>query len=461
VRIAICGHASLLVETFDQTILIDPVLTAGLLDDTVVFYPQRQFFLERLPRLTLLVITHGHFDHFHPESLASISRDLMVVAPGDPELIERLHAVGFHRISQLEPWQAMAVGKTSLTATSSSHEEPEFGLIIRDASAAFWHMADGEVEPEDGHRALDAANGRIDVVACKYQPVVNASMSYLRGSGSGFAARDVCDWLEAACLTQPRFIFPYASGLCFSGEHIWFNRYAFPLTQDEAVALLKRRLGSGVPAGAVFPGDVIEADRQAVRYRPQSAGFVAHQPTTAPQHWEPVDCATLVGLPGPADRKNLDRLLRAFLARSLAPWLRAALQNPSGMWPDFVGWGVVWQLAVHLGESERLIFAIDFRDAAQIRLTEGAHADANFFTHLSGKALLGVLRGERDGIIFWLAGAARSYEKIIGVKDGHFWFPELPAMAHLRPSDPLTFLLRHHWDRDQARHLLRDMGLDE
>jgi L-ascorbate metabolism protein UlaG (beta-lactamase superfamily) len=451
-RTVICGHATLLIETADQRILIDPVFSSELVDGALRFFPERRVFPERMPPPTLLVITHGHFDHFHPASLATISRELIVVMPCDTELLGRVKGAGFERVCMLEPWQTLKFGQTSLTATSSSHEEPEFGLIVKDVEAALWHMADGEVEPADGRHVLQIA-GNIDVVACKYQPVVNASMSYLRGHGNGFDADQVCAWLEAACATEPRFIFPYASGLCFTGTHAWFNRYAFPLTAENVATLLCQRLRVDGIAKTVLPGDVIEANPQGVRHTEQSAGFVEHQVSLAPAQWEPIDAASLIGLPDEADLVELRTLVRAVLGGPVARWLRQALQPASNMWRKFVDWGVVWQLAVHAGPTRRLHYAVDFRDAEHVLLTEGEHPAANFFTHLAGGTLLRVLRGEADGLLFWLAGDARSYEKIICVRNGHLVVPELPRLAHLRPSDPLTFFLRHYWTKDEARRV--------
>jgi L-ascorbate metabolism protein UlaG (beta-lactamase superfamily) len=451
-RTVICGHATLLVETADQRILIDPVFSRELVDGALRFYPQRRIFPERMPPPTVLVITHGHFDHFHPASLATIPRELPVVMPRDADLLARINGIGFERVSVLDPWQTLSFGQTSVTATSSSHEEPEFGLIVKDGDAALWHMADGEVEPHDGRHARQIV-GKIDVVACKYQPVVNASMSYLRGHGNGFDADQVCAWLEAACAGEPRFVFPYASGLCFTGEHAWFNRYAFPLTAENAAALLIQRLGTAAIAKAVLPGDVIEANPQGVRHTAQSAGFVEYQETPVPPRWEPIDTATLIGLPDDTDVAELRTLLRSVLGGPVAQWLQQALQLPSSMWRDFVDWGVVWQLAVHANATRRLNYAIDFRDAAHVLLSEGEHPAANFFTHLSGGTLLRVLRGEADGLLFWLAGDARSYEKIICIKDGRLSAPALPRFAHLRPSDPLTYFLRHYWTKDDARRI--------
>jgi L-ascorbate metabolism protein UlaG (beta-lactamase superfamily) len=440
-RIVICGHATLFVESSDQILLIDPVFAEGLISGTLQFYPQRRFSLDQMPPPTVLVITHGHFDHFHPKSWETISRDVSVVAPRDPELLKALGEAGFSKLTIVDPWGEAVFGRTRIRVTASQHDEPEFGLIVADDTAAFWHMADAEVDPADGER-VRAEFGKIDVVACKYQPVVDASMSYLRAAGDSFAAKHVCEWLEAACAVQPRFIFPYASGLAFAGQHAWFNRYAFPLTQHEAVGLLRRRLGANAVAEPVEPGDMIDVQANAVRLLPQAAAFVQSVQSEIPARWEPVDTSTLPGVGSAAERQELEDLMRACLAQPFGRWLSEALQTPDNPWRSFIAWGVVWQLVVHATADERLCFAIDFRDPAHIDLDEGEHAEANFFTHLSGATLLRVLRGEVSGMIFWLAGAARSYEKIIGVRDGRFSFPMFPPQAEFRPSDPLTFFLR-------------------
>jgi L-ascorbate metabolism protein UlaG (beta-lactamase superfamily) len=441
VRITICGHAGLWAETTDQQILVDPVFASRLAGGAVAYVPRRALRASRLPRPTLLVVTHGHFDHCHPDSLRRLPRDLPVVAPADRELLAELRALGFDRITTLRPWQRIRVGQTELQATPSDHDEPEFGLVIRDASASFWHMADAEVVPAVGERVLDD-HGPIDVVATKYQPVVQSSIGYLRGLGIGVAKRAVFEWLETACVCRPRLVFPYASGVGFRGRHAWFNRYAFALSAEEAARLLQARLGGAGRAGTVQPGDVIEAADTAVRLLPQAAPFVRTRPT-APARWEPIDTRTLPGLRAAAQRRELQERLEALLCGRLADWLEAALA-PGGACAAFVDYAVVWQLVVHAGGGERLAYAIDFRQPVPA-LLRGEHPHANYFVHVAGRTLYGVLRGEAPERLFWLAGDARIYEKILGVRDGRFWQPPEDGWDLFeRLPDPVTYYLRHH-----------------
>jgi len=441
VRITICGHAGLWLETTDQRILIDPVFASRLAGGAVAYLPPRALQRTWLPRPSLLVVTHGHFDHCHPESLRRLPSDLPVVAPPDPELLAQLQALGFDRITTLRPWQRIRIGQTELQATPSDHDEPELGLVIRDPEASFWHMADAEVEPTMGERVLDE-HGPIDVVATKYQPVVQSSMGYLRGLGTAVAKRAVFEWLETACVCRPRFVFPYASGVAFRGRHAWFNRYAFALSGEEAARLLQARLGATGQAAAVRPGDVIEADETAVRLLPQASPFIRARPTP-PTRWEPIDSRTLPGLSSAAQRRELQARLEALLGGPIADWLEQEL-IPGGACDGFVEYAVVWQLVVHAGGGERLTYAIDFRQPVP-GILRGEHPEANYFVHLAGRTLYGVLRGELPERLFWLAGDARIYEKILGVRDGQFWQPPEEGWDLFeRLPDPVTYYLRHH-----------------
>jgi hypothetical protein len=288
---------------------------------------------------------------------------------------------------------------------------------------------------------LTQAYGVIDLISTKYQPVVRASMGYQHGMGATFDREGVVSWLEAACACNPCVIFPYASGLCFSGRHAWFNRYAFPLSADETVRLLQRRLGSPERATTVRPGDVIELQAgQHPQRHEQAADFVKAKPSPA-LRWEPVDLNTLTGLSTPAARRNLQGKLEVLLTSKLLPWLRHIVKQPDTIWAKFSSEQVVWQLAIHTGDGERLNYAIDFR-SQDFAVMSGEHPEANFFTHIAGQALDEVMTSQKPGLIFWLAGEVRSYEKVICIRNGRFEPPQWPNKPEDFPSDPLTYYLR-------------------
>jgi L-ascorbate metabolism protein UlaG (beta-lactamase superfamily) len=440
-RVTICGHAALYIETIDQRILLDPCFSDTLVKGTLTYYPGRVFELDKLPNLTALVVTHGHFDHFHLETLQKLPRELPVITADEPALVEQLQKIGFSKIIICQPWQAIALGQTYLLPTPSDHEEPEFGLLVRDATGTFWHMADAEVTAEIGER-ITQEYGAIDLISTKYQPVVRASMGYQHGMGATFDRQGVVSWLEAACACNPGLVFPYASGLCFSGRHAWFNRYAFPLSSEETVRLLQRRLGSPERAITVRPGDAIELrSGQSPQRHEQSSHFVRAKPSFE-LRWEPIDISTLTGLSTPEERRTLQRKLDALLAGSFISWLKQKVKQADSSWASFPAEQVVWQLVVHAGDGERLNYAIDFR-LEDFSVLAGEHPEANFFTHIAGQAVDDVMTGKMPGLIFWLAGEARSYEKVVCVRNNRFESPKWPKTPEDFPSDPLTYYLRH------------------
>lgn len=440
-KVTICGHAMLYVETIDHRILIDPCFDNELLGGILVYNPDRELAVEKMPIPDILVVTHGHFDHLHWQSLAQLPHDLPLLTSNDLTVIEQLQAAGFTNVIICEPWQTIELGKTRLIATPSEHDEAEIGLLIEDGESRFWHMVDSEVTPSVGEY-LAQTYGAPDLVSVKHQPAVSAMMGYVKNMGSDFDKSELVSWLEAACICNPGLVFPYASGICYGDRHQWFNRYAFPLTAAEIVRLLQRRLGSTERATVVMPGDVIElGSGQPPQKHLQASPFVSLV-VVPPVEWEPVDISTLAGLATEVERVDLQQRVEAVLSQPLALWLQRQVERGNNAIAGFKTQAVVLQLTIHLGAMQRLEYSIDFR-GDNYAATTGKHPEANFFTHFSGQTLYEVIVGKQPGVIFWLTGGVRSYEKIIGVRDGKFWYPEFPAMAEQRMSDPLSYYLRY------------------
>jgi len=379
-RVTALGHAALWLETVDQRVLVDPVLEDGLAGGAVVYSPGRVLDANRMSPPTLIVATHGHFDHFHPLSLRMLQQrwpGVPIVAPHDAELLGKLKAIGFEAVTALAPWEELTIGRTRLRPTPSKHDEPEFGVIVDDGEAVLWHMADGEVGPDVGERVA-RLHGACGIVSCKYQPVADASVNQLWSLGPTFDAAEVAEWLEAACNTEPAFVFPYASGLCFAGRHAWFNRYAFPFSAREIVGLLRLRLGDPARAGGTEPGDIVECTGRTVRVIQQASPIVKAAPGLETV-WEPFDFSTLPGLDNPDIRQQCHAQLESLLSEQFASWLSDELENTWSPIGRHVAAGVVWQLTVHAGDDERWEYAIDFR-ALPTMLARGRHPDANYLT---------------------------------------------------------------------------------
>lgn len=71
------GHATLLIELDGKRILTDPWLTDPLYMGQLSH--SRSFKPKKLPRLDLVLVSHGHEDHFDPRTLSRISKNTPVI----------------------------------------------------------------------------------------------------------------------------------------------------------------------------------------------------------------------------------------------------------------------------------------------------------------------------------------------------------------------------------------------
>ncbi|HET9931558.1 MAG TPA: MBL fold metallo-hydrolase [Polyangiaceae bacterium] len=452
-KITIMGHAGLYIEAGAERILVDPLLrTSALASGTVVHSYTRELNLEAMPSPTLGVITHGHLDHFDPESLRRLDRRLPLVVPNDPAMQHALRELGFQQLITLNPWETHRADGVALTATPSHAEIDEWGVLFEASEARFLHHADAEPSLEDAQR-VRRERGEIDVTSVKFQPA-SPGHGVLRALGPYFDKRHVLEWLECAAELGAELSFPYASGVQFSGRHAWMNDYAFPFQSNEIAALLSPRLAS--PPGAestptrrvecVLPGDVIEfAPRHAQRF-PQASRFVRHvEDGHGEPVWRPFDQATLEGLSSDAEREELEERLEAFLRDEIAPWIAMRRDEEGSPIQSYVKYGVVYQMSVHVGAGQQLNYAIDFRN--KLSLTAEWHPEANYFAHLSGRSLLEVLRGNAGPELFYMSGDVRLYEKILWVQNGKFGMPNVRGWDLFeRLPEPVTHYLRHTRD---------------
>src|SRR5687767_13882536 len=119
-RVHVIGHASLLVEAEDVTILMDPIFWDPHYEGTAVMCPAREVSPGRLPPYSVIVVSHRHLDHFDIRTLASLDRGCTVLIPaGDGLLADAIGRLGFSRCQPLADGQSVTFGRTTLTTTPS------------------------------------------------------------------------------------------------------------------------------------------------------------------------------------------------------------------------------------------------------------------------------------------------------------------------------------------------------
>lgn len=441
-RITILGHASLFFESAEERVLLDPILrTTSLMGSLVHQYP-RALNLEHLPKPTLIVITHAHFDHFDAETLASLPKDVPVVIPPDPRMKRKLAAEGFSDLRHLNTWDALQHGDLRFIATPSDAPVKEFGLLVESNNARFWHMSDAEPPPGAASK-IRSDYGSVDVVSTKFQPA-NPQLNFHHNMGSSFDSRAVADWLETACACAPKLAFPYASGLCFAEDRAWLNRYAYPFSAEYITHLLTERL-AGVGAAAIaHPGDVISIQDSRVRVERQVSAFVRQAAPETVTQWEPFEEQRLLGLANDGDRQRFEEdLNRILLKGEFATWLAERTQGESALLKAFRDWRAVSQIVVHMGDGLRLYFQIDFT-TEKPQVLQGPTPVANYFTHIGADAARRLIAGEASPLEVMIEGSVYIYERLITLKEGHLTAPVMTYVYDQFPDPLLTFAGRRH-----------------
>ncbi|HEX8179147.1 MAG TPA: MBL fold metallo-hydrolase [Pyrinomonadaceae bacterium] len=131
VRIRYLGHASLLIETRETSILIDPVLSyetsAGLYRYTYADLPER---------IDYVLITHNHQDHCMFETLLQLRPRIgQIIVPRsgggtlpDPSLKLILQQIGFARVSEIDELEVIEIAGGTLTGVPFLGEHADLNI---------------------------------------------------------------------------------------------------------------------------------------------------------------------------------------------------------------------------------------------------------------------------------------------------------------------------------------------
>jgi hypothetical protein len=101
---------------------------------------------------------------------------------------------------------------------------------------------------------------------------------------------------------------------------------------------------------------------------------------------------------------------------------------------------VRWHVVVHLGDGERMAFPPTSRSSPH---RPGPTTHPSYAIHVSGRALLRILRGEGGEDLFWLAATSRVYEKVLLVENGAIVAPPVRGWEFFEVvPEPVSWCLR-------------------
>ena len=132
------AHASVLLKFADKVVLTDP------------WFSEKPGYhhgeplglsLEELPKLTAVVVSHGHYDHFDLETFKAYPDKAVPLFVG-LDLVDSAKAAGFTNVQGLAPWQHAEVEGLTFTAAPGAHGVPEVTWLIQGEGRSVFFAGD-------------------------------------------------------------------------------------------------------------------------------------------------------------------------------------------------------------------------------------------------------------------------------------------------------------------------------
>lgn len=176
------GHATMLVQMDDAWFLTDPVF-----EERIAVLSRRLVLpglaLERVPPLTAILVSHRHFDHLSPDSIARLAgRTARVFVPPGAEADL---PPGIGEVIALGAWQTWEKDGTQITAVpvghsggrlpldGAAHPEAFTGYVIRRGGRSVYFPGDTSFR-EDVFSAVRQRFGPVDVALMPICPIAPA-----------------------------------------------------------------------------------------------------------------------------------------------------------------------------------------------------------------------------------------------------------------------------------------------
>ena len=189
-KIRYIKHSTLVIEAGGKKIITDPWIVGN-----VGFFPARprQVKPEELQDLNLIIISHGHGDHLHAESLVTLPRQAQVVCPRG--LKDKLIRLGFLEVVELSPGEEFSLPPVTITAVPARHPGQCVGYMIKEEKTVYFA---GDTVLFPGMKEI-ASRFKIDAA---FLPIGGVRMLGLK------LGMDPADALRAAEILNPKLLIP-------------------------------------------------------------------------------------------------------------------------------------------------------------------------------------------------------------------------------------------------------------
>ena len=450
IKTTLVGHACLLIQSKETTILTDPVWFDYLWEEINTLCPSITLNKDKVPPLDVLNISHRHQDHFDVRTLAYLVKnekiltpDTLVLAPQDNLLLDILNELEFKNIKVVTDFEPIKIKDITITPTPSRNQLstaedpfPEHGLLVNDGEVTIWNQVDSLVNPEIIQQ-VGELYGQIDFFHSRFVPLIEGNLSY--NKPLTLPISEYCTFLNIVKALNPRFVVPGSAAFRYRDELLFMNQVSFPITQDQFLRDLEAFCPE-VPKAPFFPGDIAHISKEIIEIKKQSSDFVqvreddSHLITFKPHAYVPIITTQTTE---PTEYKREMQVVDDFIGNCL---LERVLK--SELLEGWKHWQIVYQLEV-FGQDKPQAWTVDFSQSGEPKLHKGDIGKINIYEGISSSELCALVEGKTSWDYVTLCGNYRTFNNIYRITDGRFELP--PEDKSNYALEPLMDIFP--WDR--------------
>jgi L-ascorbate metabolism protein UlaG (beta-lactamase superfamily) len=233
VRMRYFGHACILIETKEMSVLLDPVISYYGYHSEV-----DRFSDVDLPDvIDYVLITHNHQDHILFETLLSLRhkiRNLIIPRSRggrleDPELKLMFNHLGFSNVIELDEMESILHGDVRITGIPFTGEHSDLNILsklcyhVQIEKFKLLFMADSRVLEPELYRHVENELGPVDVIflgmecdgaplSWLYGPLITCKISREQDGSRRLSGSDCEKGMSLVRIFDPREIYVYAMG---------------------------------------------------------------------------------------------------------------------------------------------------------------------------------------------------------------------------------------------------------
>lgn len=407
-KIHMLGHASIVVETQDCRILMDPVLWDPFCEGLNESCPQRNVFPEQLAALDVLIISHQHLDHFDIRSLAYLPKQVDVFIPHDPLIQDCLHQLGYRHVYPLSDFTTVKFGSTSLTTTRSEIPVPEFGVVFADPSGIFWNTVDTLFAPST-IQAIRQTYPTIDFLLATW--MVSMEGRYQSNQPLAFPFELYGSLFNLMSLIEPKAIAPGAQGFKYVGSSAWQNQVVFPVSRERFCHDLKTAFPE--LESTIFcldPGDVLTLEKGKSTHQVGQSHYV----TMTVDDRECVEFSP-VKAGNPLIDTNPDGYELTLMSQVIEEELTVHLpefihRHRHSLFRQHCIWNVIYEIEVVFPDGAKRWWFDFSKDLIQTQL--GRQPLANLLTCVTASDLYSLMVRDRDWDYLYCSGNFRTFHTV-------------------------------------------------